>query len=124
MGAPTPPARPTATPSAAGSAAAASPASASPAAPGTGLRLVVFGDSTFASDQLLDANLGNAALLGDTLNWLVERDTALGIPPKRPEQVRLSLSQSQYHWTLLLVLLVLPVLAIVLGVFVYVRRRR
>lgn len=94
------------------------------AAPGSGLRLVVFGDSTFATDQLLVASSNNAALLADTLNWLVEREAALGIPAKRPEQVRLTLTASQLRWTYLLVLVALPGIGVVLGVFVYYRRRR
>jgi hypothetical protein len=93
-------------------------------APGTGLRLVVFGDSTFATDQLLGASVANAALLADALNWLVEREAALGIPPKRPEQVRLTLTGSQLRWTWVLALLALPGLAVVAGVFVHFRRRR
>lgn len=91
---------------------------------GDGLRLVVFGDSTFATDQLLQANVGNAVLLIDTLNWLAEREDALGIPARRPEQVRLTLTVSQVRWIFLFVLLVLPGLAVVLGVFVHYRRRR
>ncbi len=93
------------------------------AAPGSGLRLVVFGNSTFATDQLLVGS-NNAALLADTLNWLVEREAALGIPAKRPEQVRLTLTASQLRWTYLLVLVALPGIGVVLGVFVYYRRRR
>lgn len=92
--------------------------------PEGGLRLVVFGDSDFASDQLLAANSGNAALLADTLNWMVEREAALGIPPKRPEVVRLSLTTSQVRWTYLLVLVLLPGLCILAGVLVHYRRRR
>jgi len=88
------------------------------------LRLVVFGDSTFATDQLLAANAGNAALLADTLNWMVEREAALGIPPKRPEEVRLSLTRSQVRRAYLLVLVLLPGLGVLLGVVVHYRRRR
>lgn len=98
-----------------------------PVEPDTGpaaLRLAVFGDSTFATDQLLAANAGNAALLADTLNWMVEREAVLGIPAKRPEVVRLSLTRSQVLWTYLLVLVILPGLGVLLGVWVHYRRRR
>lgn len=89
-----------------------------------GLRLVVFGDSSFATGQLLNANVGNAALLGDALNWLVEREALLGIPAKRPEQVRLSLSTDQVRWLYIFALALLPGLGMALGVVVYYRRRR
>jgi len=88
------------------------------------MRLVVFGDSDFASDQLLRASEANVVLLIDTLNWLVERESLLGIPPKEPERVRLSLTQSQMTWVYALALLILPGLAVILGVVVWLRRRR
>lgn len=92
--------------------------------PDPGLRLVVFGDSTFATDQLLVANRGNSILLVDTLNWLVEREQALGIPAREPERVRLNLTGAQLRWIYLLALAFLPGLGLALGAFVYYRRRR
>ena len=88
------------------------------------MRLVVFGDSNFASDQLLGASQANVVLLIDTLNWLVERESLLGIPPKEPERVRLTLTQTQMAWIYALALLILPGLAVILGVVVWFRRRR
>lgn len=88
-----------------------------------GARLVVFGDSDFASDELI-RNPNNAVLTLDTLNWLAERETLLGIPPKEPERVRLSLDATQMSWIYAFVLLVLPGLAVISGVAVYYRRRR
>ena len=86
-------------------------------------RLVVFGDSDFATNGQL-ASVGNAELLANTMNWLVERETLLGIPPKSPELVRLSLTQGQLRGLNWLILGVLPALSIALGVAVYFRRRR
>lgn len=88
-----------------------------------GARLVVFGDSDFASNGQLP-NVGNAELLVNTMNWLVERETLLGIPPKEPEQVRLSLTGSELRLVSWLVFAILPGLAVVSGVLVYFRRRR
>ncbi len=92
-------------------------------ADGAATRIVVFGDSDFASNAQL-ANVGNAELLANSMNWLVEREALVGIAPKRPEQVRLSLSSSQLMRVLWLVLAVLPGLAILSGVWVHFRRRR
>lgn len=86
-------------------------------------RLVVFGNSSFLSNQLLDS-LGNAALASNLLNWLAQRDTLLGIPAREPEHVRLNLTGAQVrgvHW---LVLGLLPGLAVVAGIAVRYRRRR
>lgn len=88
-----------------------------------GLRLVVFGDSDFATNQLLEANVANSVMLSNTFNWLVEREALLGIPPKKTEQVRLTLTGDEFRNVWLLAAL-LPVLSVVLGAAVFFRRRR
>jgi ABC-type uncharacterized transport system involved in gliding motility auxiliary subunit len=87
-------------------------------------RLVVFGDSDFAANQLMRANVANSMLLSNSLNWLVERESLLGIPPRKTEQVRLSLTPGQLHTVWALVVLVLPGLALAGGLYIYFRRRR
>jgi ABC-type uncharacterized transport system involved in gliding motility auxiliary subunit len=87
------------------------------------MRLVVFGDSDFATNQLLQANNVNAVLLSNTLNWLVEREALIGIPPKKTEQVKLTLTASEYRNVWLLAA-ALPLMAVILGGMVFVRRRR
>lgn len=87
------------------------------------LRLAVFGDADFLTNGQL-RNVGNAELAVNTLNWLVERENLIAIPPKTPEQVRLTLSGSQLRSIGILVFLVLPGLALVAGGAVYSRRRR
>ena len=48
----------------------------------------------------------------------------LAIPPKKPEQVHLALTQSEMRGVYLLSLLALPGLAVILGGLVYAKRRR
>lgn len=91
---------------------------------GSGMRLVVVGDSDFATSAFLQVGPGNQTFLNNLFNWLVERETLLGIPPKRPEQVRLSMTPSQLRGSVLLVVLGLPGLALGLGLWVWFRRRR
>lgn len=86
-------------------------------------RMVVFGDSDFASNGHL-TSVGNVELLTNALNWLVERENLLGIPPKSPEQAGLSLTRGQLRWLNWLILGILPALSVALGVAVYFRRRR
>jgi ABC-type uncharacterized transport system involved in gliding motility auxiliary subunit len=87
-------------------------------------RIVVFGDSDFALNQLVRANATNSMLLANSLNWLVERQSLLGIPPRKTEQVRLSLSSGELRTVYLLSLLLLPGLAVAAGIYVHFRRRR
>jgi ABC-type uncharacterized transport system involved in gliding motility auxiliary subunit len=91
---------------------------------GRPVRLVVFGDSDFASNQLLEANVANSVLLSNALNWLVEREALLGIPPKKTEQVRLTLTSQEIRTIYLLALVVLPSLAVIGGIVTYTRRRK
>lgn len=88
-----------------------------------GLRLVVFGDSDFASNQMLRANVGNSVLLSNVLNWMVEREAMVGIPPKKTEQVKLTLTGDELK-SVWLITFLLPVLGVALGVWVHFRRRR
>ena len=63
-------------------------------------------------------------LLANSLNWLVERQSLLGIPPRKTEQVRLTLAAGELRTVYLLSLLLLPGLAVAAGIYVHVRRRR
>ena len=93
-------------------------------AQGRKMRLVVFGDSDFASNQFIQANSPNQILLTNALNWLVAREALLAIPPRKTEQVRLNLTQDQGRTVYAIALLLLPVLAAVAGIAVRSRRRR
>jgi ABC-type uncharacterized transport system involved in gliding motility auxiliary subunit len=88
------------------------------------MRLVVFGDSDFATNQLVQGNPANAVLLSNSLNWLVERESLLTIPAKKSEQVRLSLTAEQRRNLFLFTWVLLPGLAAACGALVYVRRKR
>jgi len=87
------------------------------------LRIVVVGDSDFASNSQMQ-NVPNATFLANCLNWLVDREALVGIAPKTPEQVRLSLTRGELARISWLVLAGLPGLALALGVAVHLRRRR
>ncbi len=93
------------------------------AKPENGWRLVVVGDSDFVSNGQL-VNAGNLNLATNAFNWLAQREQALGIAPREPEQVQLFLSASQMRTVNLVALLLLPGLAVMLGVVAWWRRRR
>lgn len=86
-------------------------------------RLVVIGDSDFASNGQL-FNAANGPLTNNIFNWLVERESHVGIPPKTPEQTTLVLDQSQLSTISWLVLVIMPGLAVAAGIAVHLRRRR
>lgn len=86
-------------------------------------RLVVVGDSDLMTNGQI-GNAGNPTFVLNAINWLVERQQLLGIPPKEPEQVRLTLTRGQLQRLFWLVIVGLPLAAVAAGAVVYVRRRR
>ncbi len=106
-----------------GDAEASQPATGVEDDPSQNIRLVVFGDSDFATNGQL-RNVGNPTLLANTMNWLVERESLVGIPPKTPEQVRLNLTQAQLRAVFWTVIAGMPLAAVLAGGLVYLRRRR
>ncbi len=87
------------------------------------MRLVVVGDSDFITDNQV-ANASNAALFDNLINWLAERQAALAIPPRTPEQTRLNLTRSQVSGARWLTVVIVPLAMLVGGFAVYRRRRR
>lgn len=88
-----------------------------------GARLAVFGDVDFATDAQLD-NGANGVLLLNTLNWLVERDALVEIEGRAPEKTRLALAEGELFTLQVLLVVGLPGLALVAGIWIALRRRR
>ena len=86
-------------------------------------RLVVVGDSDFATDSSIQS-AANSLLTLNIFNWLVEREQLIAIEPRRPEETHLSLSDGEMLGLLGLVLGLLPGLAILAGITVFLQRRR
>jgi ABC-type uncharacterized transport system involved in gliding motility auxiliary subunit len=86
-------------------------------------RLVVVGDADFASTSGI-ANAANLYLVTSAVNWVLERESLISIPPKSTDQVAVTLSRSDIARITLFVLLILPAAAIGLGIAVWFKRRR
>jgi len=85
-------------------------------------RLVVVGNSRFLANGSL-ANAGNANLFLNAIHWLTGQEKQIGIAPKTPEQSSLALTQSQVNRIGLFAVAGLPLFAVILGVWVWYRRR-
>ena len=85
-------------------------------------RLVVVGNSRFASGEGL-SNSGNANLFLNSIHWLTGAEKQIGIAPKTLEQASLALTRAEVRRIGLFAVLGLPALAVVLGVWVWYRRR-
>jgi len=87
-------------------------------------RLVVVGDSDWASDALIQVGGGNLMLALNSVHWLLSQESRIAIPPKTSVETHLNLTGSQANVLFLLFVVVLPALAVGAGVAVYLRRRR
>jgi ABC-type uncharacterized transport system involved in gliding motility auxiliary subunit len=85
-------------------------------------RLVVAGDTNFASNEFLDAGR-NRDLFLNSANWLIGDVAAIAIRPNTSRASRFQLSAEEFHAIRSASLFVLPELIAVLGVFTWWSRR-
>lgn len=86
-------------------------------------RLVVVGDSDFATNQLI-REFRNRDFLVNAVNWLLGDVEAISVRPGQPRASRLQLSTQQFMQIRYLSLFVLPELIAVAGVLAWWMRRR
>ena len=90
--------------------------------PAAEARLVLFGDSDFASNGYFGAG-ANGDLFLMTISWLAEEADLIAIRPKSPEDRRIETTMAQSMLIFWGAVVFLPVLTLVLGVVVWYRRR-
>jgi len=87
-------------------------------------RLVVMGDSDFASDALLGQGFGNQLFALNALHWLLEQESRIAIPPREAVETHLDLTTTQANVLFVLFTVLLPLLAAGTGIYVFLQRRR
>jgi ABC-type uncharacterized transport system involved in gliding motility auxiliary subunit len=85
-------------------------------------RLVVIGNSRFAANGAIE-NGANGMLFANAAHWLVGSEKQVGIPPKTPAQTSLSMTDAQVNRLAWAAVVGLPGLAVLLGFWVWYRRR-
>jgi len=86
-------------------------------------RLLVFGDSDFLSNAYFNAS-GNGDLALSGIAWLVEHEELVSIRPKTSLPSMLVLSRQQMFFYLWSIVAVAPLAVIVVGVGIWVRRKK
>ena len=86
-------------------------------------RLVVFGTADLVTNNRFQGAPGNYNLFLNAINWAVDRDTQLNIPPRPVEKFQLALSQQELLRLRYCLLLLVPGTAALLGLMVYWSRR-
>lgn len=92
------------------------------AAGGKHASLILAGDADFATNQHYPL-LGNAALFLNTVNYLARRESLIDIQPRHYHTQGVQLTNRQMQFSFFISSVLLPALAILLGVFVWWRRR-
>ena len=85
-------------------------------------RLIVVGTASFVDNSALTA--GNLDFFMSGLNWLLKRDQLLAVGPKVPEEFRLDISPSELKAVYALTIVGLPLLVGIIGLSVWLRRRK
>ena len=85
--------------------------------------MVVVGTSKFADDTYF-GNQGNGNLFLNMVSWLAQDEDLISIRPKPVEDRRILLSQSQLNLIGLITLIVIPGIALIAGLMVFLNRRR
>ena len=86
-------------------------------------RIVVFGASDLVVNNRIAASQGNETIFLNAVNWCVDRDTQLAIPPRPIDRYQLSLSQAELLRLRYALWFGVPGLVALLGLAVYWARR-
>jgi len=85
-------------------------------------RLAVFGDSDFASNKYYGVS-GNGNFFLNTVNWLTEESDLISIQPKTSSPRTVQFTPSQGRLIFFVSVVILPLLILILGISVWLRRR-
>jgi len=92
--------------------------------PNTGGRVVVFGTSNIAVDQIFDA-YGNGDMFVNSVDWAAEQEDLANLTPKNPTERTFNIP-GQFQWITILLgsVFVIPGLVVLAGVSTWLSRRR
>ena len=85
-------------------------------------RVVVFGDSDYASNSALGIQ-GNRDLFLNTIGWLSQQENLISIRPKEADDRRVTMTAAQQTNVNILTMLVIPACIFGAGVYTWWRRR-
>jgi ABC-type uncharacterized transport system involved in gliding motility auxiliary subunit len=91
-------------------------------APKPETRVVVFGDSDFATNAY-GGIAGNPNLFANAVNWLAQQENLIAIRPREASDRRVTLTARQQNMVFLLSIVVIPAIVFGTGVYTWWRRR-
>ena len=88
----------------------------------TEARLVVIGDSDFATNQFVGIQR-NGDLMMNSINWLAQDEDLISIRPKSPSDRRVSMTEADQNQMFWITLVLMPLATIGSGVYIWWKRR-
>jgi ABC-type uncharacterized transport system involved in gliding motility auxiliary subunit len=89
-----------------------------------GGRIVAIGDYDFVRDDLYQLGLrSNVFLATSSIGWLARSERLITIPPQEPPDRTMMLATAQRNLAILISTVLIPVLVLLTGLFVWWRRR-
>jgi ABC-type uncharacterized transport system involved in gliding motility auxiliary subunit len=90
----------------------------------SGGRVIVFGTSNFAVDQIFDA-YGNGDMFVNSVDWAAEQEDLANITPRTPTERTFNIP-GQFQWIMILLgsVFIIPGLVVLAGVSTWLSRRR
>ena len=85
-------------------------------------RIAVFGDSDFASNRYISLS-GNANFFLNAVNWLTEESDLISIQPRTSSPRMVQFTPSQGRLLFFVSVIILPLVILILGISVWLRRR-
>lgn len=86
-------------------------------------RLVVYGDSDFASNGFSNTQ-GNGNLFLNSVSWLAQDESFISIRPKNPDDRRLTMTEAQSRMVSYVSVVLLPLSILIAGISVWMNRRK
>jgi ABC-type uncharacterized transport system involved in gliding motility auxiliary subunit len=88
-----------------------------------GSRVAVIGNAEFFSDQAVNQYDTSMYFFLNVSSWILDKTDDLQIPPKVMDSQTIKISQNEANITILILIVVIPVLILATGIFIWVRRR-
>jgi ABC-type uncharacterized transport system involved in gliding motility auxiliary subunit len=87
-------------------------------------RITIYGDASFAQNQFVNWSPWNYRLFSNSVAWLTEQENLIHLPPKDAQSDVMMLPSTQLNYILLGVVIGMPLIVLVTGIVVWVRRKK
>ena len=88
------------------------------------MRVAIYSDASFSQNQFVNWSPWNFRLFSNSIAWLTEQENLIHLPPKATQSDVMMLSSTQMNYILLLVVIGLPLIVLILGVTVWMKRKK